>query len=139
MSGVFFFFFLLLKIIFLLSPFEKLHHSLFYLSILLLTFFSSTMFQMHLRPFLHFFLGSMFLIHKEQHSKFSFLYVSSRECRWCEITIVTDLYHCIRLNNSTYQQKCTERSRHVDCTQVVESCHRPREYAAGEREKVLGS
>ena len=36
-----------------------------YLSILFLTFFSSTMFQMHLRPFLNYFLGSMFLIHKE--------------------------------------------------------------------------
>jgi hypothetical protein len=34
-----------------------------YLSILFLTFFSSTLFQMHLRPFLHFFLGFMFLIH----------------------------------------------------------------------------
>ena len=33
-----------LKVIFLLSPFEKLHHSLFYLSILFFTFFSSTMF-----------------------------------------------------------------------------------------------
>ena len=32
----------------LLLPFEKLHHSLFYLSILFLTFFSSTVFQMTL-------------------------------------------------------------------------------------------
>jgi hypothetical protein len=80
------------------------------------------MFQMHLRPFRHFFLGSML------------------ESRWCEITNVTDLNHYTRLNSNTYQQKCTERSRHVDCcTQIVESCHRPREYAAGEREKVLGS
>ena len=47
-------------------PFEKLHHSLLYLSILFLIFFSGTMFQLQLRPFLHFFLGSMFLIHKEQ-------------------------------------------------------------------------
>ena len=38
MSGVYFLKFL--KVIFLLSPFEKLHHSLFYLSILFLTFFS---------------------------------------------------------------------------------------------------
>ena len=45
-SGVYFFKFL--EVIFLLWPFEKLHHSLFYLSILFLTFFSSTMFQMHL-------------------------------------------------------------------------------------------
>jgi len=41
MSGVLFFKFL--KVIFLL------HHSLFYVSILFLSFFSSTMFQMHLR------------------------------------------------------------------------------------------
>ena len=46
----------------------KLHHSLLYLSILFLTFFSSTMLQMHLWPFLHFFLRSMFLTHKDQHS-----------------------------------------------------------------------
>jgi len=44
-----FHFFKFLKIIFLLSPFENLHHSLFCLSILFLTFFSSNMFQMHLR------------------------------------------------------------------------------------------
>jgi len=37
-------FFLFSKVILILSPFEKLHHSLFYLSILLLTFFSSTQF-----------------------------------------------------------------------------------------------
>ena len=43
MSGVYFLKFL--KVIFLLSRFEKLHHSLFYLSILFLTFFSSTMFH----------------------------------------------------------------------------------------------
>ena len=36
-----------LKVIFLLSPFEKLHHSLFYLSISFSTFFSNSMFQMH--------------------------------------------------------------------------------------------
>ena len=48
MSGVYFFKFL--KVIFLLSPFEKLHHSLFYPSILFLTFFSSTVFQMRLWP-----------------------------------------------------------------------------------------
>ena len=35
-----------LKVIFLLSPYENLHHSFFYLSILSLTFFSSSMFQM---------------------------------------------------------------------------------------------
>ena len=46
MSGVCFLTFL--KVIFLLSPFENLHHSLFYLSTLFLTFFSSSMFQMHL-------------------------------------------------------------------------------------------
>jgi len=46
MSGVYFFKFL--KVAFLLSPFEKLPHSLFYLSILFLPFFSNTMFQMHL-------------------------------------------------------------------------------------------
>jgi hypothetical protein len=51
-------------VIFLLSPFENLHHSLFYLSILFLTFFSSCMFQMRLWPSLHFFLGSMFVIHR---------------------------------------------------------------------------
>ena len=39
-------FFKFLKIIFLLSPFEKLHHLLFHLSILFLTFLSSCMFQM---------------------------------------------------------------------------------------------
>ena len=50
--------------------------ALLYLSILFLTFFSSTMFQMHLRPFLNYFLGSMFLIHKQQHSKYNFLYIS---------------------------------------------------------------
>jgi len=71
MNGVYFFKFL--KVNFLLSPFEKLYHSLFYLSILFLTFFSSTMFQMHLRPFRNFFLGSIFLIHKEQYSKYNFL------------------------------------------------------------------
>jgi len=95
---------------------------------------------MHLRPSLHFFPESVFLIHKEQHSKYNFLSISLRESRWCEITNVTDLYHCTRLNSNTYQQKCAERSRHVDCcTQIVESCHRPPEHAAGEREKVLGS
>ena len=56
-----------LKVIFLLSPFKKLHHSLFYMSILFLTVFSSSMFQMHLRPFLHIFVWSMLPIHKEQH------------------------------------------------------------------------
>ena len=40
MSGIYFLKFL--KVIFLLSPFEELHHSLFYPSILFLTFFSST-------------------------------------------------------------------------------------------------
>ena len=49
MSGIYF-----LKVIFLLLPFEKLH-LLFYLSILFLTFFSSTMFQMHLQSFSSFF------------------------------------------------------------------------------------
>ena len=67
------FFFFNFKSNFFLLPFEKLHHLLFCLSILYLTFFSSTMFQMHLWPFLHFFLGSMFLMHKEQHSKYNFL------------------------------------------------------------------
>jgi len=71
MSGLYFFKFL--KVIFLLSPFEKLHHSLLCLSILFLIFFSSSMFQMHVRPSLHFFLGSLFLIHKEQHSEYNFL------------------------------------------------------------------
>jgi hypothetical protein len=52
------------KVIFLVPPFEKLHHSLFYLSIIFSAFFSSTMFQMHLQPTLHFLLGSIFLIHK---------------------------------------------------------------------------
>ena len=66
-------FFKILTIVFLFSPFEKLHHSLFYLSILFLTFFSSTLFHMHLRTFLHFFLVSMFLVYKEQHSKYNFL------------------------------------------------------------------
>ena len=42
------FLFLFLKVFFLLSPFKKLHHSLFYLSILFSTFFSSTTFHMHL-------------------------------------------------------------------------------------------
>ena len=69
---------LFLKVIFLLSPFEK-HHSLFYLSIVFLTFLSSCMFQMHLRPSLHFFIGSMCLIHKEQHSKYNFLNTSLNE------------------------------------------------------------
>ena len=44
-----------LCLIFLLSPFEKLYHSLFYLSILFLTFFSSSMFQTHWQTFLLFF------------------------------------------------------------------------------------
>ena len=44
MSGVYFFF-KFLKVICLLSPFEKLPHSLFYLSILFLAFFSSTCFK----------------------------------------------------------------------------------------------
>ena len=69
MSGVYFLKFL--KVIFLISPFEKLHHSLFNLPILLLTFFSNTMFQMRLWPSLHFFLRSTFLIRKEQHSKYN--------------------------------------------------------------------
>jgi len=73
MSGVYFLKFL--KLIFLFSPFEKLYHSLFYPSILFLTIFSNTLFQMHLRTSLHFFLGSMFLIHKEQHFKYNFLYL----------------------------------------------------------------
>jgi len=72
MCGVYFFKFL--KVFFFLSPFEKLHDSLFYLSTLFLTFFSSTMFQMHLRPFLRFFLGSIYLIHTEQHSKYNHFY-----------------------------------------------------------------
>jgi len=46
MGGVYFLKFF--KVIFHLLAFEKLHHSLFYMSILFLTFFSSTMFQMHL-------------------------------------------------------------------------------------------
>ena len=36
------------QLIFLLWPFEKLHNLLFYQSILLLTFFSNSMFQIHL-------------------------------------------------------------------------------------------
>jgi len=52
MSGVNFFKFL--KVIFLLSPFEKLHHSLFYLSMLILTFFSSIMFNCIYGPFFTF-------------------------------------------------------------------------------------
>jgi hypothetical protein len=74
MSGVYFLRFF--KAIFLLSPSEKLHHSLFYLSILFLTFLSSSMFQMHLWPSLHFFLRSIFLIHKQQHSKYNFICLS---------------------------------------------------------------
>ena len=70
MSGVYFLSFL--KVIFRLSPFEKLHHSLFYLPALFLTFFSNTMFQMNLRPFFNFFLGSIFLIHKQQYAKYNF-------------------------------------------------------------------
>ena len=62
-----------LKAIFLLLLFEKLHHSIFYLSILFLTFLSSSMFQMRLWPSLLFFFGSVFLIHKEQHSKYNLL------------------------------------------------------------------
>ena len=58
MIGVYFFRFL--KVIFFLSPFEHLHHSLFYLSLLFLTFLSISIFQMQLRNFLHFFVGSMF-------------------------------------------------------------------------------
>jgi len=61
MNGVYFLNFL--KIIFPLSPFEKLHHSLLCLFIIFLTFFSSTMFQMYLRRLFNFFLGSMFLSH----------------------------------------------------------------------------
>jgi len=53
MSGVYFL--KILKLIFLFSPFEKLNHLLFYLSILFLTFFSSTTFQMRLWSSLHFF------------------------------------------------------------------------------------
>jgi len=71
MSDVYFLRFL--KIIFFLSPFEKLHLSLFYLSILFLVFFSSTMFQMRLRPSLHFFLGPKFVIRKGQYAKYNFL------------------------------------------------------------------
>jgi len=67
------FFRIFFTVIFLLSPFEKLHQTLFHPFILFLTFFSSSMFQMHLRSSLHFFLGSILLIHKEQHSKYSFL------------------------------------------------------------------
>jgi hypothetical protein len=37
-----------LKIILLLSPFDKLHQTLFYLPILFLKLFFSAMFQMHL-------------------------------------------------------------------------------------------
>ena len=70
MSGVYFFRFL--ETIFLLSPFEKLHHSLFYLPILFLAFLSSSMFQMYLWPSLNFLLRSVFLIHKQQHSKYNF-------------------------------------------------------------------
>ena len=69
MSGVYFFRFL--RVIFFLLPFEKLHHSLFYLSILFLTFISSTLFQIHLQPSLHYFLGPIFLIHNEQQSKYN--------------------------------------------------------------------
>ena len=42
-------FFKFWKLIFLLSPFEKLHHSLFHLPILFLTLFSISMFQVDLR------------------------------------------------------------------------------------------
>jgi hypothetical protein len=62
-----------LKVSFLLSQFEKLHHSLFHPSILFLKFLSSFMFQMQLRTSLHFFLRSVFLIHKQKHSKYNFL------------------------------------------------------------------
>ena len=55
------FFFLFLKVIFLISPLERLHPSLFSLSILFLTFFSSSIFKMHLRPSISFFVRSMFL------------------------------------------------------------------------------
>jgi len=60
MSGVYFFKFL--EVNFLISSFEKFHHSLLYLSLLLLTFISCTLSQMHLWSSLHFFLGSIFLI-----------------------------------------------------------------------------
>jgi hypothetical protein len=62
-----------LRVFFLLLPFVKLHHSLYCRSVLLLTFFSSTTFQIYLWPSLNFLLGSMFLIHKEQHTKYNFL------------------------------------------------------------------
>jgi hypothetical protein len=71
MSDVYFLRFL--KAVFLFSPSEKRHHSLFYLPILFLTFFSSTMFQMHLWLYLNFLLESLFVIHKDQHSKYNFL------------------------------------------------------------------
>jgi len=56
------FFFKFLPVIFLLSPFEKLHHSLFYLSILFLTFFSSSMFQMYLQPYLQFIISVIYYL-----------------------------------------------------------------------------
>jgi len=57
MIGVYLFRFL--KVIFLTSPFQRRHHSLFHLPILFLTFFSSTTFQMHLQPSLNFSLRPM--------------------------------------------------------------------------------
>jgi hypothetical protein len=65
----------ILKVIFILSPFENLRHSLFYLSILFSTFFPNIMFQMHIRPFIYFILGSMFPTHRKKHSKYNFLIV----------------------------------------------------------------
>ena len=62
------------KVIFLLLPFDKFHHSLFYLSILFLTFLSSSMFQMHLRPSVQYFLGPMFLVLRKKCRE-------SRKCR----------------------------------------------------------
>jgi hypothetical protein len=48
----------------------KTRHSLLYLSVLFVSFFSSAMFQIHLRSSLHFLLRSTFLIHNQQHSKY---------------------------------------------------------------------
>jgi len=65
MSGVYFLF---LKAIPLLLPFETLHHSVYFVFNFLLQLHISNAFMNRSS----FFPSSMFLIHKEQHSKYNF-------------------------------------------------------------------
>jgi len=101
-----------LKVIILLSPVEKLRQSLFYLSFLFSVFFSSTTFQMYLRSSLHFFLGSIFLIHK----RIKLSYVINILC-----LLRVSTSHMVILREARYGGYITSLRQ---ATRVAETCRR---------------